>query len=387
MSFELPEELKMLQAQLRRYVDAEMIPVELETCDVVTLKPEFKAKFAEDAKKLGLWLMDVPEEFGGQGMGVLATVVVTEQIARTTALPARGGHFTGPSVRAILFELSDDMKERYLYPVIRGEKLTCFGQTEPDAGSDPGSMRTFAEHADDGTDDYIINGVKRFITGAGNADFIQLMVATDREKGSHGGISCFIVDMDTPGVKLGTQYETMMGDKPWEIIFDNVRVPASQRIGAEGEGFKLGQRWLGAGRLRHGARALGVAERCIEMMTSYAKQRVTFGKPLSDRQAIQWMIADSFVELHAARLMVYHAASKADAGEEFRQEAYMSKYYADEMAFRVADRCMQVHGGIALTTDLPIERFWRQQRSFRITEGASEVMKMVIARGILRDYG
>ncbi|MBT7527177.1 MAG: acyl-CoA/acyl-ACP dehydrogenase, partial [Rhodospirillales bacterium] len=294
MSFELPEELKMLQAQLRRYVDAEMIPVELETCDVVTLKPEFKAKFAEDAKKLGLWLMDVPEEFGGQGMGVLATVVVTEQIARTTALPARGGHFTGPSVRAILFELSDDMKERYLYPVIRGEKLTCFGQTEPDAGSDPGSMRTFAEHADDGTDDYIINGVKRFITGAGNADFIQLMVATDREKGSHGGISCFIVDMDTPGVKLGTQYETMMGDKPWEIIFDNVRVPASQRIGAEGEGFKLGQRWLGAGRLRHGARALGVAERCIEMMTSYAKQRVTFGKPLSDRQAIQWMIADSF---------------------------------------------------------------------------------------------
>jgi len=384
MSFELPEEMQLLKETVRRYVDSEMIPIELKTCDGVTLKPEFRKKFDADSKKLGLWLMDVPEEFGGQGMGVLATVVVTEQIARTTALPSRGGTFTGPSVRAILYELSDDMKERYLYPVIRGEKHSCFGQTEPDAGSDPGSMRTTAVREGD---EYVINGVKRFITGAGEADFIQLMVATDREKGSHGGITCFIVDMDTPGVALTTQYETMMGDKPWEIVFEDVRVPAGHRVGEEGEGFKLGQRWLGAGRLRHGARALGVAERCIEMMTSYAKQRVTFGQPLSDRQAIQWMIADSFVELHAARLMVYHAAAKADSGEEFRQEGYMSKYYADEMAFRVADRCMQVHGGIALTTDLPIERFWRQARSYRITEGASEVMKMVIARNILRTYG
>jgi len=384
MDFELPEELRMLRETLRRYVDTEMIPIEKETCDGVKLKPEYRKKFDEDAKKLGLWLMDVPEEFGGQGMGVIATCVVTEQMARTIALPARGGYFTGPSVRSILYELPDDLKEKYLYPVIRGEKKGCFGQTEPDAGSDPGGMRTTAVR--DG-DDYVINGVKRFITGAGEADFIQLMAATDRSKGSRGGISCFIVDIDTPGVKLGAQYETMMGDKPWEIVLDNVRVPAHQLVGGEGEGFKLGQRWLGAGRLRHGSRALGVAERCIEMMVSYAKQRVTFGKPLADRQAIQWMIADSFVELHAARLMVYNAAAKAESGADFRQEAYMAKYYADEMAFRVADRCMQVHGGIGLTTDLPIERMWRQQRSFRITEGASEVMKMVIARGVLRDYG
>lgn len=384
MNFELPEELQLLQETLRRYVDREMIPVELETCEGVTLKPEYAEKFEKDAKDLGLWLMDVPEEFGGQGMGVLATVVVTEQMGRTTALPARGVHFTGPSVRAILYELSDDMKEKYLYPVIRGEKHHCFAQTEPDAGSDPGSMRTTAVR--DG-DEYVIIGVKRFITGAEKADFIQLMAATDREKGSRGGISCFIVDKDTPGVRLSTQYETMMGDKPWEIVFEDVRVPATHLVGEEGEGFRLGQRWLGAGRLRHGARALGVAQRCIEMMVSYAKQRVTFGRPLADRQAVQWMIADSFVEFHAARLMVYHAAARADAGEDYRQEAYISKYYADEMAFRVADRCMQVHGGIGLTTDLPIERFWRQQRSYRITEGASEVMKMVIARNILRTYG
>jgi acyl-CoA dehydrogenase len=383
MDFNLPEELKLLKDTLRRYVDAEMIPVEKQTCDGQDLKPDYQRKFEKDAKDLGLWLLDVPEEFGGQGMGVLATVVVVEELARTIALPARGSHFYGPSVRAILYELSDEMKERYLYPVIRGEKRACFGQTEPDAGSDPGSMRTTAVR--DG-DHYVVNGVKRFISGAGKADFIQLMVATDRAKGSHGGISCLIVDMNTPGVKLTAQYETMMGDKPWEIVFDNVRVPVSQRVGGEGEGFRLGQRWLGAGRLRHGARALGVAERCVEMMTSYAKLRVTFGKPLAERQGVQWMIADSFLELHAARLMVYQAAAKADAGEDFRNEAYMCKYYADEMAFRVADRCMQIHGGIGLTTDLPIERLWRQQRSFRITEGASEVMKMVIARHVLKTY-
>lgn len=384
MDFELPEELILLKETLRRYVDTKMIPIEKETCDGADVKPEYARRFEDDAKELGLWLMDVPKEFGGQGMGVLATVVVTEEISRSIALPARGVHFTGPNVRAILYALTDEMKERYLYPVLRGEKRACFAQTEPDAGSDPGAMRTTAVR--DG-DDYVINGVKRFITHADRCDFVQLMAATDRDKGSHGGISCFIVDFDTPGVTLATQYETMMGDRPWEIVFDDVRVPAGHLVGKEGEGFKLGQRWLGAGRLRHGARALGVGERCVEMMTRYAKVRVTFGKPLAERQAVQWMIADSFLELHAARLMVYHAAAKADAGEDFRNEAYMCKYTADEMAFRVADRCMQIHGGIGLTTDLPIERMWRQQRSYRITEGPSEVMKMVIARHVLNKYG
>ena len=384
MDFELPEELILLKETLRRYVDTKMIPIEKETCDGADVKPEYARRFEDDAKELGLWLMDVPKEFGGQGMGVLATVVVTEEISRSIALPARGVHFTGPNVRAILYALTDEMKERYLYPVLRGEKRACFAQTEPDAGSDPGAMRTTAVLEGN---DYVINGVKRFITHADKCDFVQLMAATDRDKGSHGGISCFIVDFDTPGVTLATQYETMMGDRPWEIVFDDVRVPAGHLVGKEGEGFKLGQRWLGAGRLRHGARALGVGERCVEMMTRYAKVRVTFGKPLAERQAVQWMIADSFLELHAARLMVYHAAAKADAGEDFRNEAYMCKYTADEMAFRVADRCMQIHGGIGLTTDLPIERMWRQQRSYRITEGPSEVMKMVIARHVLNKYG
>jgi acyl-CoA dehydrogenase len=383
MDFSLPEELRLLKSNLRHYVDTQMIPFERETLVDDELKPEWRAKFQQGARDLGIWMMELPEEFGGPGLGIMPRVVVWEELARTIALPSRGESMIGPSVRAILFSLEGEMREKYLMPVLRGEKRSCFAQTEPDAGSDPGSMRTTAVR--DG-DDYVINGVKRFISHADKADFAQVMAATDRSKGSKGGISCFLVDMDTPGVKITTSYQTMMGDTPSEIVFDNVRVPASHRVGAEGEGFSFAQKWLGAGRIKHGARALGVAERCLEIATSYAKQRVTFGKPLSERQAIQFMLVDSYVELKAARLLVYEAACNVDAGIDNRVDAYISKSNADEMAFRVADRCMQILGGIGLTTDLPIERMWRQQRSYRITEGATEVMKMVIARHVLKTY-
>ena len=384
MDFTLPEELRILKDTLRRFVNEELIPVERETCDGEDLKPEWREKLQTRAKDIGIWMMEVPEEFGGMGLGLVPRVVVWEELARTIALPSRGESIMGPTVRAILYDLEGELREKYLMPVLRGEKRACFAQTEPDAGSDPGSMRTTAVRVDD---HYIINGVKRFISGAHHADFAQVMAATDRNKGSRGGISCFLVDMDTPGVKITARYETMMGDRPSEIVFDNVRVPASHRVGGEGEGFKLGQQWIGMGRVKHGARALGVAERCLEMATSYAKQRVTFGRPLADRQGIQFMLVDSYTELQAARLMVYQAASKLDNGEDARVDAYLCKSVADEMAFKVADRCMQIHGGIGLTTDLPIEKMWRQQRSYRITEGATEVMKMVIARHVLKTYG
>ncbi len=384
MDFTLPGELRMLRDNLRRYVDREMIPVEREsTGEEEDLKPEWKAKFQQGMKDLGLWKYDIPLEYGGQGLGILARCVIWEELARTIAVPARHSEITGPSVRAILFDLPEPMKQKYLYPVLEGKKHSCFGQTEPEAGSDPGAMRMTAVREGG---DYVINGTKRFITGADKADFIQLMAATDRAKGSRGGISCFLVDMDTPGVKITARYKTMMGDRPCEIHFDNVRVPAAQRVGEEGGGFKIGQKWLGVGRVHHGARALGVAERCLALATAYAKQRVTFGQPLSQRQSIQFMLVDTFIELKAARLMVWEAACKMDRGEDARNDCYIAKTWADEMAFKAADRCMQIHGGIGLTTDLPIERMWRQQRSYRITEGATEVMKMVIARHVLQAY-
>jgi acyl-CoA dehydrogenase len=360
-----------------------MIPYERETMEGNELKPEWRQRFQDGMKKLGLWMMDVPEEHGGPGLSLLAKSIVWQELGRTIALPAREDGITGPVVRHILFQLKGEMREKYLMPTLRGEKRGCFAQTEPDAGSDPGGMRTTAVR--DG-DHYVINGVKRFITGAGKADFMQLMAATDRAKGSRGGISCFIVDMNTPGVKLTAQYETMMGDKPWEIVLEDVRVPASQLVGEEGKGFGLAQKWLGAGRVKHGSRALGVAERSLEMAVKYSYQRSTFGKPLAERQGIQWQLSDIWMNLDVATLLVRRAASLIDDGNEARVEAYHCKYFADEMAFQAIDRCLQIHGGIGLTTDLPIERMWRQQRSYRITEGASEVMRTVIARHVMKAY-
>src|ERR1700758_427188 len=206
MDFELPDELQQFKQSLRRFVNSELIPVERDTLADEELKPHYHERFVKGAKALGIWMMEVPEEYGGAGLSLLARSIVTEELSRTIALPARGEGITGPTVRGILYTLTGEMKEKYLLPVLRGEKRACFAQTEPDAGSDPGAMRTTAVR--DG-DFYVINGVKRFISHADKADFAQVMVATDRSKGSRGGISCFLVDMDTPGVAITARYETM----------------------------------------------------------------------------------------------------------------------------------------------------------------------------------
>jgi acyl-CoA dehydrogenase len=383
MDFNLPEELQMLKDTVRKFVDKELIPIEMHTIENMELKPDIRERLEKKTKDMGLWMFDVPEEYGGGGLGSLAQVLVWEELSRTVALPSRGQGIFGPEVRPILYALNPEQKKRFMDPVLRGEKKLCFMQTEPDAGSDPASMKTRAVRQGD---DYIINGTKRFITGAGEADIGQLMAVTDPAKGAHGGISCFMVDMKTPGLTLVTRYKTMMGEEPWHITFDDMKVPAENLVGKEGEGFKLAQKWLGIGRLKHGARALGVAERCIEMGASYSKQRITFGKPLSERQGITFKLADSYVELHAARLMVYQAAWKNDQKQDIRNEAYMAKLFADEMSFRVVDRVLQIHGGIGLTLDLPLAKWFVDQRSRMITEGASEVMRMVIAREVLKKY-
>ena len=383
MDFDLPEELQMLKDTVRKFVDKELIPIEMHTIENMELKPDIRERLEKKTKDMGLWMFDVPEEYGGGGLGSLAQVLVWEELSRTVALPSRGQGIFGPEVRPILYALNPDQKKRFMDPVLRGEKKLCFMQTEPDAGSDPASMKTRAVRQGDY---YIINGTKRFITGAGDADIGQLMAVTDPAKGAHGGISCFMVDMKTPGLTLVTRYKTMMGEEPWHITFDDMKVPVENLVGKEGEGFKLAQKWLGIGRLKHGARALGVAERCIEMGASYSKQRITFGKPLSERQGITFKLADSYVELHAARLMVYQAAWKNDQKKDIRNEAYMAKLFADEMSFRVVDRVLQIHGGIGLTLDLPLAKWFVDQRSRMITEGASEVMRMVIAREVLKKY-
>jgi acyl-CoA dehydrogenase len=234
---------------------------------------------------------------------------------------------------------------------------------------------------------YVINGYKRFITGADKADFLQVMAATDRSKGSRGGISAFLVDVNTPGVELVRPQQTMMDDRPWEISLQDVRVPADNIIGEEGDGFKFGQTWITAGRMRHAARGIGVAERCMELAGQYTNQRVTFGRKLSERQAVQFMMVDSWMETKSLRLFVHNTAARADAGEDIRYDSYMAKIMGDELAFRVCDKTMQVHGGIGLTTDLPIEKLWRDSRSMVITEGPPEILRMALARAFYREYG
>jgi acyl-CoA dehydrogenase len=369
-------ELGEFRRSLRRFVERELMPFERRE-----MSPGERNGLMTKARDAGFWMLDVPEDLGGQGLGLSGMAVFWHEISRTIAVPSRDHSLFGPVPGPILLSLKDEQKKRYLDPVLAGEKNTCFAQTEPDAGADPASMRTRAERHGS---DYVINGTKRFITHADKADFAQVMAVTDPTKGARGGITCFLVDMDTPGVFIASKQQTMMGDTPCEIVFDNVRVSAETRVGEEGQGFATAQRWLNEGRIRHGARACGVAERCLDMAIGYAKQRKTFGEPLSQRQGVQWILADCFTELHATKLMVHDAAAKVDAGEDARAETFMVKIYGDEMGFRVADRCLQLHGGIGLTTDLPLEKLWRDQRSFMITEGPTEVLRTALAKLILR---
>lgn len=380
----LPEELILFRDNIRRFVERELMPLERRVTIDGKLPPEVETAVAEKARAAGFWLMDVPAELGGADLSLTALAIFWEEIARTTAVSARDHAIFGPTIGPILLSLQGELRERYLTPVLRGERKACFAQTEPDAGSDPASMRARAARTETG---WSISGHKRYITKAASADFAQVMAVTDPERGARGGISCFIVDMDTPGVTIGPAEMTMMGDTPYEIFFDDVEVPAANLVGAEGMGFSLAQNYINHGRIRHGAHSCGAMARCLEMTAAYVKQRKTFGELLSDRQGVQWILADGYRALHAARLMVRDAAAKVDRGIEARVETFMAKITGVESGFKVIDDCLQLHGGLGLTRETPLERYWRDLRSFRITEGPTEVLKTTMARSILKQAG
>jgi len=347
---------------------------------------QFPEDFCQAIADAGFMGIAMPEEYGGSGLGITEASILMQEISRSGA-----GNGGVSSVSLGIFGLNpvvrygtDEQKAQFLPRILATDDYWCQGYSEPGSGSDLASLKTRA--VADG-DDYIINGHKRFITGASNADFAQIVTSTDREKGSRGGLTVFLVDMDAPGITKLRQQDMMIADRPWEILFENVRVPASQRVGEEGDGMRAAQSWLTEGRLRHGARGVGVITRCLELAATYANQRSTFGAKLSSRQTVQNMLVDMFQNRHQLQLMVYNASWRADQGEDVRKESYMCKYFGDEMSFQAADRCMQIHGGMGLTKDLPIEQFFRDQRSMVITEGPTEILKMALARQILRDYG
>jgi len=383
MDFDLPTEIRILRDTLRRFVDQELIPIEMQSMDGPDLKPDIRKRLETKTRELGLWLLEVPADLGGQDLSLLGMAVVTEELARTVALPARGPGIFGPEVRSILLSLSNEQKKRYLDPVLKGEKSTAFAQTEPDAGADPGGMRTTAVREGDY---YHINGYKRFIAHAKGADFLQLVAATDPKKGSRGGLTVFLVDMDTPGVSIAGKTVHMMGDVTYEIALDDVKVPVENRIGNEGDGMKAAQTWINANRVAQAARGLGVTQRCLEMITSYAKQRSTFGRTLETRQAVQFSVADHYTKLQAGQLLTYRTAWKFDNGLLQRHETFMTKIFCTELGFESADRCMQFHGGLGTATEMPIERMWRQSRSFMITGGPVEIMRASLAREVFALY-
>jgi acyl-CoA dehydrogenase len=379
VNFAFEPELLMLRDAVRRFVQKELLPLEPQYANEPDIPDELRERLQARAKALGFWAFDLPEAFGGGGIGHVGTCLVFEELAKCNVPSFRAQTVLTPYLGPVLLHGTPEQQEKYLLPVVRGEKRTCFALTEPGGGSDPSAMRTLAkrEHGN-----YRINGTKTFITGADKADFVQLFARTSDE-GRDLGVSCFLIDRDTPGLRLGQRFKLMSPDQPWELVLDGVVLPASQMVGEPGCGWELAREFLDVGRLAHGPKAIGRAERALQMAVDYANQRSTFGQPLAKRQAIQWMIADSATELNAARLLTYHAAWKADQGLDFHVEAAQVKLQADEMYMRVADRALQIHGGLGLSRELPLELMFRDARSRLITEGSSEMQRIIIATDLL----
>jgi len=379
MNFTFDPELLMLRDSVRRFVQEELMPLEARYANEPDIPDDVRHRLQARAKALGFWAFDLPQTHGGGDIGYVGMCLVFEELAKCNVPSFRAQTVLTPYLGPVLFHCAPALQDEYLYPVIRGDKRTCFALTEPNGGSDPSAMRTRAVR--DG-DSYRINGTKIFITSADKADFVQLFARTV-EDGQEVGVSCFLIDKGTRGMRLGQAFDLMSPDRPWELVFEDVVIPASQRVGEPGQGWALAREFLDVGRLIHGPKSIGRAERALQLAVDHANQRTTFGQPLAKRQAIQWMLADSATELHAARLMTYHAAWKADQGMDFHVEASQVKLYADEMYMRVVDRAIQVLGGLGLSRELPLEVMFRDARSRLITEGSSEMQRIIIASDVL----
>ena len=382
MDFSLSDEQKMIQQTVRSFVDRELMPLENEVLQSegkypTGIEPNLYRSLQQKAKEMGFWGINTPEEYGGANLGAVMSALIAMEMGRTLVPFSFGGNADN-----ILYYGNAQQKEEYLLPTIQGTRHSCFALTEPGAGSDPSSIRTFA--VKDGGD-WVINGQKVFITGGNEADFAMVFAVTDREKApQNGGVTCFLVDRSMGWTSRPVP--TMGGWSPAELFFDNVRVPADHVLGEVGHGFSLGMQWIGQGRWLIASACVGTAERLLQMAVDYSKQRVTFGKPIADRQAIQWMLADSAVEIQATKWLAFHAAWKADQGLDNRHEASMAKLYGSGMANRVVDRVMQVHGGMGYTREMPIERWYRDLRVTRIYEGTDEIQHFIIARNLLKGY-
>jgi acyl-CoA dehydrogenase len=339
------------------------------------------AEVQAKARQAGLWCVATPEEYGGAGLSIFEQAIVAEESARCRMgleVPAGGAFgFDPPSV---VFTGSDEQIKRWALPVVERGLRTFVALTEPSGGADPGrSIRTTASRTDEG---WVINGSKTFISGADDSEWGIVFARTGDRTQGRSGLSCFIVDPRRAGFQA-RPIPVIRSWYPCEVTFQDYVASDDEMLGDVGQGFALAQRWLGHGRVRYAAVVLGVAAEAIAMAASYAQQRETFGSYLADKQGVTFALADCEVELRAARLLVYQAAARGDAGAPFAVDASIAKLYATETAGRIVDRCLQVFGGMGVSKELPLERWYRELRVKRIGEGPSEVHRMVIARNLL----
>ncbi|MDN3428028.1 acyl-CoA dehydrogenase family protein [Microbacterium sp. APC 3898] len=384
MHLRLSEEQEMIQKTIRRFVEKELIPLENEVLKNEregrpSLEPEKMKELQKKAKDFGFWGINTPEEYGGSNLGQMMLAIVLMEVSKTFVPFTFGG-----SADNILYYGNEEQKKKYLIPTINGEKKSCFAMTEPEAGSDTQNLKMTA--VKDGNE-WVLNGEKTFITGGNEADFVMVIAITDKElhqQTGRSGVTCFIVDRDM-GWK--SEYIDTMGEwGPAGLVFDNVRVPEENVLGEINRGYNLGLEWIGFARWVVGARAVGMSERLLQMAIDYSKDRKTFGKPIAERQAIQWPIADSAVEIEAAKWLVLNAAFTLDQGEDNRHLASMAKLYGANMGNRVVDRVLQIHGGMGYTRELPIERWYREARLWRIYDGTDEIQRMIISRNLLKGH-
>jgi acyl-CoA dehydrogenase len=380
-SWELPDELVLLQDNVRRFMRKEVRPIEDRLPhDAFAIPQADLLPLQQKARALGLWCVASPSEHGGGGLSLLAQAVVAEEAARCKMgayVPACGAFGIDPP--SVIWSGTKHQIEKYGVSAMRHGKKCFVAITEASGGSDPArSIRTRA--VVDGSE-YVINGSKMFITAAKDAEWGILFARTGAQE-DRKGISAFIVDGQVPGLTM-KPVPVIYSYGPYELHFKDVRIPKENLLGAEGEGFKICEKWLVHIRIPYAATVIGVAQEAMEMAIAWAKQRTTFKTRLADKQAIQWMLADSEMELRAARLLTYQAAWQGDLGHDFKLEASIAKVVATETAGRVLDRCVQIFGGLGVSKELPLERWFRELRFKRIGEGPSEVHRMVVARHLL----
>ena len=382
MDFSLSDEERAVRDTARTFITREVMPLEQEALrrerdHLPGLERSELRELQLKAKKFGFWGLSTPEEYGGMDLPAVLQSLIWTEIGRTFVQFRFGGEADN-----ILFHANDEQKAEFLVPTIEGDRISCFAITEPGAGSDAANIKLSARQ--DG-DDWVLNGEKTFITNGNDADFVIVVAVTDKAKGVRGGgTTAFLVDRE---MGWRSEYIQTMGEGgPAALIFDDVRVPARNILGELGQGFELGMKWIGKGRYLIPSNALGIAERALGMAIEYANTRETFGSTIGSNQAIQWMIADSEVELEAARWLILKAAWTVDQGWDPRHASSMAKLYGANMVNNVVDRVMQVHGGMGYTRELPIERWYRQVRLMRIYEGTDEMQRLIISRDLLRGY-